>query len=299
MAIESLQSVSDQLAALIESASQSVVRVDARHRIAGSGIAWASDVILTADHVVEREEGIQISFNGNSYQVELAGRDPSTDIAALRVKGAKLTPAPIGDAKGLKVGHLVVAIGRPWSEETVASVGVVSGRGFGWRGLHSQFRDGLIQTDVILYPGFSGGPLIDASGRVVGMNSAVLGRGMALAVPADTATRVMNALLKEGRVRRGYLGVSLQIVPLAETLAKQLAAKQDRALMILTIESASPAEKAGLLPGDILLQIGDQSLEGIEDLQRYLSAERVGATVKLKVVRGGELKEVSLVVGSK
>lgn len=298
MAIESLQGFSDQLAALVESASKSVVRVDARYRIAGTGIVWASDVILTADHVVEREEGIQVSFNGNSHPVELVGRDPSTDIAALRVKGASLTPANIGDPKALKLGHLVAALGRPWGEEPIASVGVVSGKGLGFRG-RSRLRDGLIQTDLVLYPGFSGGPLIDASGRVVGMNSATLGRGISFAVPADTAGQVVTALLHEGRVRRGYIGVNLQIVPVSEKLAKALAMQQGRALMILATESGSPAEKAGLLPGDMLVKIGDQILEGIEDLQRYLSADQVGNTMTVTIVRGGQIKELGLTVGAR
>ncbi len=294
MPIQSLQEFSDQLAALIENASKFVVRVDARQRIAGTGIIWANDAILTADHVIEREDEIQVSLNGTSFSAEIAGRDPSTDIAALRIKGATLTPALVGDPKTLKAGHLVIAIGRPWSPDTVVSVGTVSARGLGWLGRQSQFREGLIQADVILYPGFSGGPLVDASGRVVGMNTSVLGRGMALAVPADTLSRVMTALLQEGRVRRGHLGVGLQVVPLSKPPLENKSG-----LMILTIEQGSAAEKAGLLPGDILFKIGGQTLESMEALQRYLSSDRIGSAAKVGLVRGGEIKEIEVVIGSR
>lgn len=299
MAIESLQGLSDQLAAVVEAAGRSVVRVDARQRIAGTGIAWGADVVLTADHVVEREEEITVSADGDSSSAELIGRDPSTDTAALRVKSGGLKQASLGQAAGLKVGNLVVAIGRPWGADAIISLGVVSGKGTGWIRRHSSFREGLIQADVTLYPGFSGGPLVDASGRVVGMNTSVLGRDMALAVPVETASRVMSALLKEGRVRRGHLGVGLQLIPLSQAISSKLGSSQERALMVLTIEQGSAAEQAGLLPGDILVKISDQGLGGLEDLQRFLSPDRIGNTVPLTVVRGGEIKQINVVVGSK
>ncbi len=299
MTIESLQAFSDQVAEVVQSAGKSAVRVDARQRIAGTGIVWGPDVILTADHVVEREEEIAVSVDGNSFMAELVGRDPPTDVAALRIKGGNLTPAAQGDPQALKVGHLVIAIGRPWSTEAIVSVGFVSGKGSSWVGRHTPFREGLIQADVTLYPGFSGGPLVDASGRMVGMNSSVLGRGMALAIPTDTVSRVMAALLKEGRVRRGHLGVGLQLVPISDKIAAKLTTTQERGLMILTVEPGSAAEAAGLLPGDILVRIGDQALVGLEDLQRALTADRIGQPVDVTVIRGGDVKHVSVVVGAK
>jgi len=195
MALESLQAFSDQLAAMVESVTRVTARVDARNRVAGSGIVWSADgVILTADHVVEREEDIHVQLDGTTYDAELVGRDPTTDLALLRVDAKNLVAASVADSKTLKAGHLVFAVGRPWGGEPIASSGIVSALGkFGFgSGWGSQFREGLINSDVVLYPGFSGGPLADASGRVVGMNSSVIGRGMSLAVPLKLGAALLG-----------------------------------------------------------------------------------------------------------
>ncbi|RIK14771.1 MAG: signal protein PDZ, partial [Chloroflexi bacterium] len=218
---------------------------------------WSSDgAIVTADHVVEREENIRVVLDGATFQAELAGRDPTTDLAVLKIKSdAPLQPAQVADSKTLKQGNLVFAIGRPWGQEAIVSGGIVSalgrfGMGNGWG---AQFREGLIHSDVTLYPGFSGGPLADASGRVVGINSSVLGRDLALAIPSETVARIAEQLLTDGRIRRGYLGIGVQKIPLQATLAQKLGVTQETGLMILQVEPGTNAEKAGLLPGDILI----------------------------------------------
>ena len=233
--------------------------------------------------------------NGNSVKAELAGRDPSTDVAVLRVSASGLTMANWAEPAQLKAGHLAFAVGKPWDNTPIVSGGIISAVGVGIRG-HG--RNGFVQSDVVMLPGFSGGPLVDASGRIIGMNSSVLGRGVSLAIPVETMRRVVSDLLKEGRVKRPYLGVGLQHVPLAESLSKKVGG-QERALMILTVENGGPAEQSGLLPGDILLSIDDTKLQSVEDLQKHLTPAHVGQAVKVKVVRGGELKEVSVKVGSK
>ncbi len=297
MAFNNLQALSDEFAAVVEKASKSAVRVDARHRVAGTGIVWNSDgVIVTADHVVEREEGIEVLLpDGSRANAELIGRDPSTDVAALRISASGLTTADWTEPAQLKAGHLAFAIGKPWDNTPIVSSGIINAVGVGMRG-HG--RNGFVQSDVVMLPGFSGGPLVDASARVIGMNSSVLGRGVSLAVPVEVMRRVVNDLLKEGKVKRAYLGVGLQPVPLASSLS-QKAGGQERALMVLTIESGGPAEQSGLLPGDILLALDGNALQDIESLQRALTPDKVGQSAKAKVVRGGDVKDLTLKVGSR
>jgi S1-C subfamily serine protease len=302
MALNNLQDFSDQFAAMVEQVARSTARVDARHRVAGSGIVWSSDgVVVTADHVVEREEDIHVQLDGTTYDAELVGRDPTTDLAVLRINSKNAIAAKIADSKALKQGNLVFAVGRPWSEEAIVSSGVISaigrvGFGDGWG---EQFREGLIHADVTLYPGFSGGPLADASGRVVGVNTSAIGRGMSLAVPSETVSRVAAELLKEGRIRRGYLGIGVQKIPLSESLKTKLGLKQETGLMVLTVEGTSAAEKGGFLPGDILVGADGSTLARVRELHRWLSTERAGRQVKAQVIRGGEIKELNVTVGER
>jgi S1-C subfamily serine protease len=301
MAPDNLQDFSDQLASMVEQVARSTARVDARHRVAGSGIVWSSDgVVVTADHVVEREEDIHVQLDGTTYDAELVGRDPTTDIAVLRINSKTAVAAKIADSKTLKQGNLVLAVGRPWGEEAIVSAGIVSAIGrFGFGGWGEQFREGLIHADVTLYPGFSGGPLADASGRVVGVNTSAIGRGMALAVPTETVSRVAGELLKEGRIRRGYLGIGVQKIPLSNSLQTKLSLPQETGLMVLTVEAGSAAEKGGFLPGDILVGANGSTLARVRELHRWLSSERAGQQVKARVIRGGEIKELDVMVGER
>lgn len=299
MALENLQAFSDELAAVVAKVTRSVVRVEARQRIAGTGVVWTADgAIVTADHVVEREENIKVVFDGSSYDAELAGRDPSTDLAVLRIRGAALQPAQVADLT-LKQGNLVFAVGRPWGQEPIVSAGIVSALGkFGQsNGWGQQFREGLIHTDVTLYPGFSGGPLADASGRVVGINSSIIGRDLSLAIPTETVSRIAEQLLTEGRIKRGYLGVGVQKIPLQESLAKKLGLTQETGLMILTVEPDTNAEQAGLLPGDILVGLNGSTIARIRELNRWLANETGGRQVNARVIRGGALRELPITVG--
>jgi S1-C subfamily serine protease len=302
MAIASLQDWSDQLAAAVEQVARSLARVDARNRVAGTGIVWSSEgIVVTADHVVEREEDIHVQLDGTTYDAELVGRDPTTDLAVLRVNTKNAIAAQVADSTTLKQGNLVFAVGRPWGGEAIVSAGVVSavGRLGFWQGWGEQFREGLIHADVTLYPGFSGGPLADASGRVVGVNTSAIGRGMSLAVPTETASRVVTELLKEGRIRRGYLGIGVQKIPLSDALKTKLSLSQDTGLVVLTVESKSAADTAGFLPGDILIGANGATLARVRELHRWLSSERAGQQVKARVIRGGEIKEFAVTVGER
>jgi S1-C subfamily serine protease len=318
---EVLKSLSDGLASVVETASPGIVRVEARRRMPGSGIVWSSDgVIVTAHHIVERTENINIGLHdGSVVPATFVGRDPNTDLAVLRVD-ASLTPPAWSDADDLKVGHLVLALGRP-GESVQATLGVVSALeeeqleerrhrhgghgergGRGGRGRWSEFRPtaatGIaIQTDVVMYPGFSGGPLVDAAGFVRGMNTSAMSRGTSLTIATPAVRRVIEALLSHGKVKRGYLGIGAQPVRLPAALSKEL--DQEIGLLLVSVEEGSPADKGGLLIGDILVGLDDYPVQVVDELLMLLNSDRVGKDVTAHIVRGGQLQDVKLTVGER
>jgi S1-C subfamily serine protease len=288
-----LQKLSDQMAAAIDRAAQSTVTVDARARFPATGIVWSADgEILTADHVIERDENLNVVLpDGKSHSAVLRGRDPSSDLALLKIDAAGLVVPEFGE---VRVGHLIFAVGRP--DDVQATLGSVVALGGPVRGRHRRL-DAYIQTDLTMYPGFSGGPLVDASGRVVGLNSSALARGASLSVPISVARATADALRRDGRVKRGFLGVTTQPVALAESLAAKL--NQASGLMLIGVEKGSPAEAAGLIQGDVLAAVADSPVTSIESLHDALGPETVGKAVTLKVIRGGELRNVSVTVGER
>src|SRR5574341_147529 len=289
-----LQKFSDGLAAAVEKAAQSTVTVDARGRVPATGIVWSADgEILTADHVVQRDEGINVTLpDGTTHIAKVLGRDPGSDLALLKIDAKGLAVPEWAEA--VKVGNLIFAVGRP--EDLQATLGSVVALGGPVRGRFHHL-DAYVQTDVTMYPGFSGGPLVDASGRVAGLNSSALARGASIAVPVAGARSVADALRRDGHVKRGFLGVSTQPVRLAEAIAAQL--KQQSGLMVIGAEKDGPAEKAGLMQGDVLVSLGGQMVTDIEALQAALGPGTVGKTLTVKVVRGGELKDISVMVGER
>ena len=284
------------LSTAVETAGASVVRVEARRRMPASGIVWSADgLIVTAHHVVEQDDNIAIGLpDGGSATASLVGRDPSTDLALLRIQARGLKPATWIDASGLKVGHLALALGRP-DESIMATLGIVHALSKGWRTPAGGELDTYLQSDVVMYPGFSGGPLVSAAGEVLGVNSSALLRGVSLAIPAATVRQVVETLLTHGRVRRGYLGVSAQVVRLPAGLAQQI--DQETGLLLGSVEPGSPAEKAGLFMGDTIVALDDQPVRHLDDLQALLSGERVGASVPVRIVRGGQVTDVPVTIG--
>lgn len=301
----SLSAFSDQLAALVEQAAHSIVTVAARPRQSATGILWhtgSETVVLTADHVVEREDDITITLpDKRQVKAQLAGRDPGTDLAVLRLPGTDLgsenVAAPV--AEGLRVGNLVLAIGRPSSDGPRVSFGVVSSIDGPRRSWQGGEIEGIIYADVTLYPGFSGGPLVDLAGRVVGLNSSQLTRQNSSAIPAATLTRVVTTLLTHGRVRRGYLGVGTQQVPLPAALAQKAGVSQESGLLIATVEPGSPAEQAGLFIGDLLITLNGQAVTDVDGLRSYLSSDRLGQSLAIKIIRGGEPRDITVVIGER
>ena len=289
----SLKDLSKEIEALVEKASQSVVRVDARRGRAGTGIVWDSGLVLTANHVVEQEEDIEVVVDGKSAKASLVGRDPATDLALLKVDGLSAPAMPRAKVSDLKPGQIVLAIGRPGSLK--ATFGTISAVSSPWRGWRGSEVEHLIQTNAPLYPGFSGGPLVDADGKAVGMNSWVFGRGDGRAIAMDVAERVVESLRADGRIKRPYLGIGTQQVPLPDAVKARV--KQDSGLLIVAVEPQSPADKAGLMQGDTLVALNGTVTNNLEDLYAGLRKIKVGATQTVKVVRAGEVKELVLTVG--
>ncbi len=286
-----LAEYSEALAAAVERAGKSTVSVDARGRVPATGVVWsAAGEILTADHVVQRDDDLGIVLaDGQRVTAKLVGRDPHSDLALLKVEGAALTPPEF--AGEYKVGHVALALGRP--DDLQASVSHIVSIGGPVRGGH-RYLEAYIQTDVTMFPGFSGGPLVDASGRVIGVNSSALARGASLAVPVAAADKVVAALRQYGRVQRGYLGISTQPVALAEAVASQVG--QNSGLMIISVEADGPAAKAGILQGDVLVGLGGQAVSDIDSLQGALGPDTVGKNVSARLVRGGQAQEISVTV---
>jgi S1-C subfamily serine protease len=295
-----LQQFSDALAATVTGVSTGIVRVEARRRLPASGLVWSRDgIIVTTHHIIEQDDNIRVGLHsGQTVDATLVGRDATTDLAVLRIASAELESPPWAEPDGstLLVGHLVLALGRP-GQRVQATLGIVSALGESWRTPAGGLMDRYVQTDVVMYPGFSGGPLVNMSGQVLGLNTSAILRDRSLTIPLTTLRRVSDMLLAHGRIRRGYLGVSTQAVRLPATLSERLG--QETGLLLITVESNSPAEQAGLLLGDTLVALDSASLRHPDDLLLCLSTERIGTTGLIRLVRGGEVQERSIVIGER
>jgi S1-C subfamily serine protease len=293
-----LAQLSDELAAAVETAGRSIVRVNGRRRQAASGLVWGADgLIVTADHVIEREEDLTVGLpDGKEVKATIAGRDPGTDLAVLKAEASGLPV--IGQADGVKVGSIVVAVARP-GEAVSATFGVVSAIGGQVRTMRGGQLDGFIRTDAVLYPGYSGGALIDAAGQAIGLSTSHFGQGAGFAIRIGTVQRVAEALRTGGRVRRGYLGVSSQPVALPAAIRQQLGLAQESGLLLVGVEPGGPAEQGGLLIGDLLIALAGDPIRDTDDLQRALGSDRVGQAVPARVVRGGQASDLSLTIGER
>jgi serine protease Do len=266
----------------------------------GSAVVIAPDgFMLTSAHVVEGADGGEASFvDGRAMRFTVAGADPLSDLAVLRAEASDLIPAQLGDASELQVGQLVVAIGNPHGYAGSVTAGVVSALGrslpVGRRGGPRRMVENVVQTDAALNPGNSGGALVDGSGRVVGINTAVAGVGLGLAVPINEATRrIVSTLMADGRVRRAWLGVAVGPRPLPPRVAGRL--DRDAAIEVIEVVEGSPADQAGLRVEDLLIELDGVPLTATDDLQRLMTVERIGEPVKASVVRNGELRSITLV----
>jgi S1-C subfamily serine protease len=265
-------------------------------RGSGSGVVVTGDgFVVTSAHVVAGARRLRASFvDGAEHRAEVVGSDPFSDLAVVRVDARALVPAELGDAARLRVGQLVVAVGNPRGFEASVTAGVVSALGRSLPTHAGRVVDNVIQTDAALNPGNSGGALADGTARVVGINTAVAGFGLGLAVPIDETTRtIVAALMSEGRFRRGYLGIGGGSRPLPPRLARELG--QKTGVEVVEVAPDSPAEAAGLRPEDLIVAVDGRMVAGVGELQRLMVGDRVGAAVQLDVVRGGRRVELRLV----
>src|ERR1700682_415207 len=295
-----LSTLSNQLADAVQAAGAWTVRVQARRGPPASGIALAADLVLTADHVVDpsREDSIRIGLpDGSEVAGSVVGRDPATDLAILRIASGALSPAKAAQGDP-RTGSLALVIGRPGSDPS-ASLGLITGLAGPARTRRGGLLERFIQVDAVLYPGFSGGPLVAADGDVLGMITSGLGfGGPAVAIPWALASQLAETIGKHGKVPRGYLGVGSQPVTLSPQ-AKELTGGQERGLLVVQVAEGGPAAAAGFLQGDILVKLDSTAVTNADDLQGLLGPNRVGSSVSASVVRGGELRELSLTVGTR
>jgi S1-C subfamily serine protease len=288
---QSLQSFSDEMAKAVENAGHSIVRAETRRRMAATGIAWSADLVITSNHAVEREDNLRVGLpNGQTAEAHLVGRDPATDLALLRVSGATLTPATWEPTANVKVGQIVLALGRP-GENVMASLGVVSALEKGEK-MGVSTLEYLLRTDVVMYPGFSGGPLLAANGNLIGLNTSAVMRDSSITITATTIQRVAETLSKHGKMKRGYLGVGAQPVKLPEGLGQEVG------LLLMSVEPNSPAA-ASLFLGDTLLSLNGIVLSSSEALTSNLTSALIGQPVALKVLRGGKVHDIAVTIGER
>lgn len=294
-----LVELSDALADAAEKAGNATVLVDARRRMPASGIVYASDLILTADHIVEREEGIKVILgDGTEISARIAGRDAGSDLAVLKLERAVNTVAEATKSPA-RLGQIALVLGRPSPNGIEASLGTVSAIGGPIRTGRGGMLEKYIRTDSISYPGFSGGPLVAADGTVLGVNTSGLANGAAVTIPADIAWRIADTLVKHGRIQRGYLGIRSQTVEIPAASQKALKREQATGLLIVGVENDSPASTGGLIVGDILVAVADVPILHHDELFARLNGEVVGKSTPIDVLRGGQPQTINVVIGEK
>ncbi|MBX6328432.1 MAG: trypsin-like peptidase domain-containing protein [Pseudolabrys sp.] len=301
---EALDAYSRVVTAVAERVGPAVVRVDVRKARGGSagvgsGVVIAPDgLVLTNAHVVDAAHDIRLlDSEGRSIEARKLGEDPDTDLALLRADSARDLPfAPLGDSKALRRGQLVVAIGNPLGFECTVTAGVISALGRSLRAKSGRLIEDVIQTDAALNPGNSGGPLVSSSGEVVGINTAVIlgAQGICFAVASNTARFVLSQLIRHGRVRRAYIGVSAQTVPISRRQAHAADVANASGAMVTTLEPHGPAAAAGLMSLDVIVRADGLQVTGVDDLIRLLDAERIGKTIPIDVLRRGALRSFSV-----
>jgi S1-C subfamily serine protease len=269
----------------------------------GSGFVITPDgYILTNSHVVSEASRIEVSFSdGHKFPAQLIGDDPDTDLAVIRIQDPNLVPVVLGDSSSLRVGQLAIAIGNPYGFQATVTAGVISAVGRSFRARSGRLIDDVIQTDAALNPGNSGGPLVNSHGEVIGVNTAVIlpAQGICFATAINTAKFVAGRLIKDGKIQRGYIGVIGQNVPLHRRLVRFHDLPVESGVLVMSTEPNSPAQKAGLRQGDVIIGFGEKLITGIDDLHRHLTDQQVGVRSQLTIIRGTERLNVAVIPDSK
>lgn len=293
-----LVAFSDALVEAVARAGDATLLVNGRRRYPASGVAFSEEAVLTADHVVEQDEVELILPDGTIRKGTVVGRDPGSDLAVVRVKGAGFLVAKKTDGEA-RVGQIALALGRPTPEGIQASLGVVSAIGGPLRTGRGGLIERYLRTDTIPYPGFSGGPLVDASGQVLGINTSGLWQGGSLTIPASLAWAIAATLLQHGRVKRGYLGIRSQAVKISGAQRQALGREQATGLLLVGIEADSPADSGGLMVGDILVGLEGSPIQDADELATGLMGTLVGASAQVEILRGGALRVQAVIIGER
>ncbi len=291
-----LDAYSQTVADVAEHVSPAVVKIEITSRKGqnggGSGFLFTPDgFVLTNSHVVHDAKRVEVMLtDGRHFPAAVIGDDPDTDLAIIRIDGDNLVHLPLGDSERLRVGQIAIAVGNPYGFQTTVTAGIVSARGRSLRAQSGRLMDNIIQTDAALNPGNSGGPLLNSRGEVIGVNTAVIlpAQGICFAVPVNTAKLVIGLLMRDGKVRRGYLGLAGQNIPLHRRAVRQFQLPAESGVLVLGIEPDSPAKDAGLREGDVLWAFNQQPIKTIDDLHRYLTDDAIGVRSTLSVLRYGE-----------
>jgi S1-C subfamily serine protease len=315
MTTELLDAYSEAVIGAVERVAPAVVKLDVRQRLvappgrgaqrppfevsgSGSGFVFTPDVlILTNSHVVHGASSISVTLaDGRRAVADLVGDDPDTDLAVVRIAAPDLTAAVLGDSQALRAGQIVIAIGNPLGFQATVTAGVVSALGRSLRARSGRLMDDIIQTDAALNPGNSGGPLVTTRGEVVGVNTAVIqgAQGLAFAVAINTAKFVAGRLIRDGRIRRGWIGVAGQNVGVHRRLARAYQLAEDSGVLVVSVEPNSPAQRAGVRENDIIVGLGRDAVGGVDDLHRRLVDEGIGLALPLIVLRGSERVELNI-----
>ncbi|MDF5711856.1 MAG: PDZ domain-containing protein [Nostoc sp. S4] len=298
--MSSLLALSNSLADTVEQAGSAVVAVNGGSRVSPSGIHWRNGIVVTSDESLQRYDDITVTLsNGQTAPVRFIGHDSSTDIAVFQLQNLEIPVAKIGDSKMLKVGHLVLGLARSSEGDLRAAMGAVSVVSGAWRSMSGGNIDQFIRPDITLYSGFGGGPLVDAAGNVVGMNTSGR-RGTALTIPTATVDRVVNQLITKGRISKGYLGVGMQPVRLPNNLKTALNLTSATGVIVVNVEPSGPADNAGVLLGDVLVTFDGVTVSDTGDVLALLNnSDRIDKSVNVQIVRGGVLVELAIVVGER
>jgi S1-C subfamily serine protease len=298
--MSSLLDLSNSLADTVAKAGTAIVAINTGQRVSPSGIHWRNGIIVTSDESLPNYDDTTITYtDGKIVPVKLLGHDSTTDVAVFQLSQTDIPVALIGNTAALKVGHLVMGLARSRAGDVRAAVGAVSVITGSWQSMSGGTIDRYIRPDLTLYPGFAGGALVDAAGQVVGMNTAGR-RGTALTIPAETVDRVVEQLLTKGHIARGYLGVGMQPVRLPQQLRTALNLTTATGVMVVNVEPDSPADRAGLLLGDVLVTLAGVGVGDPGDVRGILNQpDRIGKTVPIQAIRGGTLVELTVTIGER
>jgi serine protease Do len=295
-----LVEISRKLTEAAEGGGAAVVAVVGRPHGASSGIHWRRDLVVTANHSIKREQKLGVlTADGRTLEAMLAGRDSGTDVAILKIEGLGDSAAQFGEATDARVGNLALVLGRHRENGLMASLGAVSLVADSRRTWAGGTLDQYIRLDVALYPGSSGGSVVDVEGRILGMATVGLSRVAPLTVTVSTVNRVTKTLLEKGRIPRGYLGVGLQPVEIPAELKNKLSLTSFSGIILLNVEPDGPAARAGMMIGDILVTLEGKAIDEIASLQSFLDADTVGKSRRIQAIRGGKLIDVTVTVGER